>query len=279
MTRASRSHASAGARRAARSRGACVLLALCGALAVIPATAEAATTRFVQAYDTPTFKTVWWPAALPAQTGDTVTWRLTQPGNTNAAVHDVWLIPPGSSTPARLGASWETATASAVVDAAGAYQFYCSIHGGLTPGGMNGVITVGASDPGPAVDPGKPWETGEEPPDPNALPNDTTAPTVFEEGDNTPPTLALLKATPTAKGASARVEVAEPVTVTVRLKQGKRVVATKRVAVSAPGRLTVAIALPKRLRDTAARYRLQAWATDGVDLDSSIAAARIDFEP
>ena len=98
---------------------------------------------------------------------------------------------------------------------------------------MNGVITVGTADPGPAVDPGKPWETGEEPPDPNALPNDTTAPTVFEEGDNTPPTLELLKATPTEKGAKARIEVAEPVTVTVRLKKGKKIVATKRVTVDA----------------------------------------------
>ncbi len=71
-----------------------------------PATADAAVTRFVQAYDTPTFRTVFWPATLPAQTDDTVTWRLTQPGNANAAVHDVWppparrherLHPPGAS--------------------------------------------------------------------------------------------------------------------------------------------------------------------------------------
>ncbi|MDA0179767.1 cupredoxin domain-containing protein [Solirubrobacter phytolaccae] len=244
----------------------------------MPATADAAVTRFVQAYDTPTFKTVWWPAALPAQTGDTVTWRLTQPGNTNAAVHDVWLVPPGSTAPERLGASWETATASTVVAAAGAYQFYCSIHGGLTPGGMNGVINVGAADPGAPLDPGKPWETGEEPPDPNALINDTLRPPFYEEGDNTPPELELLKATPTAKGAKARVEVAEAVTVTVRLLKGRKVLATKRAAVE-PGKANVAVALPKRLRDKAARYRLQAWATDGVDLDSPIAAAVIDYTP
>jgi plastocyanin len=255
-----------------------LLLVSVAALLVAPATADAAVTRFVQAYDTPTFRTVFWPATLPAQTGDTVTWRLTQPGNANAAVHDVWLLPPGATTATRLGASYETASASAVVDAAGAYQFYCSIHGGLAPGGMNGVINVGTADPGPAVDPGKPWETGEEPPDPNALPNDTTAPTIFEEGDNTPPVLELLKALPTAKGAKARVEVAEPVTVTVRLKKGRKVVATKSATV-APGKVSVAVALPKRLQDKAARYRLQVWATDGVDLDSPIAAAWIDYTP
>ena len=41
----------------------------------------------------------------------------------------------------------------------------------------------------------------------------------------------------------------------------------------------MAVALPKRLRDKAARYRLQVWATDGVDLDSPIAAAWIEFKP
>jgi plastocyanin len=257
-----------------------LLVATLLAFALAPATANAAVERFVQAYDSPTFRTVFWPDALPAQVGDTVTWRLTQPGNPRAAVHDVWLVAPGGAAPGtRLGASWETPTASAVVDTAGTYQFYCSIHGGLTPGGMNGTITVTPTDPGPPVDPGKPWETGEEPPDPNALPNDTTAPTVFEEGDNDPPTLRLLQAKPTKNGARARVEVAEPVTVTVRLKKGKKIIATKRVAVTEAGRLNVNVALPKRLRSKAARYRLQAWATDGVELDSPIAAAWIDFKP
>ena len=257
-----------------------LLIATLVAFALAPSAAEAAVTRFVQAYDSPSFRTVWWPATLPAQVGDTVTWRLTQPGNANAAVHDIWLVPPGTSAPGtRLGASYEVPTASAVMDTAGAYQFYCSIHGGLTPGGMNGVVNVGTADPGPPVDPGKPWETGEEPPDPNALVNDTTAPTVFEEGDNIPPTLELLKATPTEKGARARVEVEEPVVVTVRLKKGKKIVATKRVAVEAPGKLSINVNLPKRLQTKAARYRLQAWSTDGVDLDSPISAAWIDFKP
>ena len=35
----------------------------------------------------------------------------------------------------------------------------------------------------------------------------------------------------------------------------------------------------KRLQDRAARYRLQVWATDLVDLDSPIRAAWIDFKP
>ena len=257
-----------------------LFIALLAAFTLVPATAEAAVTRFVQAHDSPSFRTVWWPATLPAQVGDTVTWRLTQPGNANAAVHDIWLVPPGTPAPGtRLGASYEVPTASAAMNTAGAYQFYCSIHGGLAPGGMNGVVTVGTADPGLPVDPGKPWETGQEPPDPNALPNDTTAPSPLEDGDNTPPTLKLLNAKPTDKGARARVEVEEPVIVTVRLKRGKQIVATKRVTVEAPGTLNVNVNLPKRLRTKAARYRLQVWATDGVDLDSPISAAWIDFKP
>jgi hypothetical protein len=188
----------------------------------------------------------------------------------------VWIVPPGGAA-TRLGASYEAPSFNTVVPTAGAYQFYCSIHGGLTPGGMNGTLTVTDANPGPVIDPGKPWETGEEPPDPNALVNDTTAPTVFEEGDNTPPTLKLLNAKPTDKGAKAKVEVAEPVTLTLRLKHGKRIVATKRVELDTPGTHTASIALPKRLQDRRGRYRLQTWATDRADLDSPVKAAWIDY--
>ncbi|MBE2314547.1 cupredoxin domain-containing protein [Solirubrobacter sp. CPCC 204708] len=258
-----------------------LLVATLLAFALMPAaTANAAVERFIQAYDSPTYKSVFWPKTIPAQVGDTVTWRLTQPGNPRAATHDVWVVPPGTSAPGtRLGISFETPTVSQVVDAPGSWFFYCSIHAGLTPEGMNGTVEVGTTDPGPPVDPGKPWETGEEPPDPNALPNDTTAPTAWEEGDNVPPTLKLVRATATDTGARARVTVEEPVTVTARLKKGKKIVATKRVVVSEPGTLNVNVNLPARLRDKAARYRLQVWATDGVDLDSKVAAAWIDFKP
>jgi plastocyanin len=253
-----------------------LLVATALAFALLTSSAGAAT-RAVQAYDSPTFRTVWWPNTLAAQTGDTVQFRMTQPGNPNASTHDIWIVPPGGAA-TRLGASYEAPTFQTVVSTVGAYQFYCSIHGGLAPGGMNGVINVQTTDPGPPVDPGKPWETGEEPPDPNALPNDTGAPSAFEEGDNTPPTLKLLKATPTAKGAKAKVEVAEHVTVTLRLRHAKKIVATKRVEMDA-GTDTLSIALPKRLQDRRARYRLQVWATDGVDLDSPIKAAWINFRP
>ena len=93
-------------------------------------------------------------ATCPRRSGDTIEWRLTQPGNPNAATHDIWLVAPGGQ-PQQLGASylgpkathrWSRQT--------GTYQFYCSIHGGLNPGGMNGTVVVTTTNPGPPVDPG-----------------------------------------------------------------------------------------------------------------------------
>ena len=57
-----------------------LVIAALAAFALLASSADAAT-RAVQAYDTPSFRTVWWPSTLAAQTGDTVQFRLTQPGN------------------------------------------------------------------------------------------------------------------------------------------------------------------------------------------------------
>jgi plastocyanin len=258
--------------------------ALAGAIAAAAlltsvATADAAVTRAVQAFDTPTFRTVWYPKNVPAQTGDTIEWRLTQPGNANASTHDLWLQAPGAS-PVFLGVSYLNASVSSVVNQTGTYQFYCSIHGGLTPGGMNGSVVVTATDPGPPLDPGTPWtdpdwEDPEYPGDgPLPLPNQTEAPTVFEEGDNEAPLLRLLKVTALDEQWAARVkfDTSEAGTVTLRLKKGKRVVATKIVEVD-EGTGTATVRLPNRLRDRARRYRLQVWATDTVEIDSAIHSA------
>ena len=180
-------------------------------------------------------------------------WRLTQPGNANAATHDIWLVPPG--TPSR-----STARASAtrcrprapVMDTAGTYQFYCSIHGGLTPGGMNGVVNVGTTDPGPPVDPGTRTSRGRPArsrPTRNALLNDTTAPTVFEEGDNIPPRSSCSRPQPTEKGARARVEVEEPVSSPCASRRARRSSPPSASTVEAPGKLNINVNLPKRLQD------------------------------
>ncbi len=161
---------------------------------LIPATAHASVTRAIQSVSGAT-SLFWSPNKLNAQQGDTIEWRMTEPGNPNAATHDLWLIKPGAdpSTAVQLGATYlGDGTAHALVDQVGTYTFYCSIHGGLSAGGMNGTVTVGTTDPGPPVDPGQPWTQPGGGDDGNGFPNPTTAPTVFEEGDNTPPSLTLL---------------------------------------------------------------------------------------
>jgi plastocyanin len=250
-----------------------VLASAVVAAALLPATASAATTRPVQAFDTPTFKTVWTPRNVPAQVGDTIEWRLTQPGNPNAATHDIWLVAPGGQ-PQQLGASYLGPKATAEVSQTGTYAFYCSIHGGLAPGGMNGQVVVGTTNPGPAVDPGTPWTDPDwvdpdDPTGPPALPNTTTAPTIFEEGDTTAPTVNLISVKEGDPGARVKVDVSEAGIVTVRLKLGKKVVATERVEVNA-GKVAVTIKPPKRLRNRAHRFRLQVWSTDMAEIDSEI---------
>ena len=259
-----------------------VLAAAAVASALFPAVSSAAVTRPVQAFDTPTFRTIYTPKNVPAQVGDTIEWRLTQPGNSRAATHDLWLVAPGASTGVQLGASYLNPKPTAVVDTVGTYQFYCSIHGGLAPGGMNGKVVVGTADPGAPVDPGTPWTDPDwQDPDypddgPAPLPNQTTAPTVFEEGDVTPPTLDLVKVTETDKAAKVKVDVSEPGWLTLQLKRNKRVVAVSRVEIAA-GRSTATIKPPKNLRNKLRRYRLQAWSTDEAEIDSEIHAVWVDL--
>jgi plastocyanin len=250
-----------------------VSAALAVAVLAPAATASAATTRPVQAFDTPTFRTIWTPRNVPAQVGDTIEWRFTQPGNPNASTHDVWLVAPGGQ-PQQLGASYIGPKATAEVTQTGTYNFYCSIHGGLAPGGMNGQVVVGSTDPGPPVDPGMPWTDPDwvdpdDPTGPQALPNTTTAPTIFEEGDTTAPTVDLIKVETTDNAAKVKVDVSEAGWLTVRLKQGKKVVATERVEINA-GKVTVKIKPPPRLRDRARRFRLQVFSTDMAEIDSEI---------
>ena len=124
---------------------------------------------------------VWSPAALNAQPGDTIQWNLDTPDRPTA--HDVWLIAPGAAE-RQLGKGTMlggTGTASEVLNDVGSYEFVCKIHAAS----MRGSITVTAEEappPPPPVDPG-----------PAALPNPTTAPTVFEEGDNVRPAMTLAR--------------------------------------------------------------------------------------
>jgi plastocyanin len=251
--------------------------ALAVALLAPAAAAQAAVTRPIQAFDTPTFRTIFTPRVnVPAQVGDTVQFRLAQPGNVNASTHDVWLQAPGGQ-PQFLGISYETPTVTAPLSQTGTYAFYCSIHGGATSGGMNGTILVTETNPGPPVDPGTPWtdpdwEDPEYPGDgPLPLPNDTEAPTVFEEGDNDAPLLQVHGYTRIEQNTAVRVrfEVSEPGSLTLRLRLGKKIVQKKVVDVE-EGVDLATIKLPKRLDDRPRRYKLEVWATDAVEIESAV---------
>jgi plastocyanin len=239
------------------------LAAVIAALVLLPATASASVTRAIQSVSTPT-SLYWYPKAVPAQQGDTIEWRMTEPGNPNAAVHDVWLIKPGAdpSTATQLGATWlGDGTAHAVVDQVGTYTFYCSIHGGLAQGGMNGTITVGTTNPGPPVDPGHPWES--DPGGGDGFPNPTQPPTVFEEGDNTPPTLTFVSATIKKRTVTMIVDNVDGIRLGYSITKKKKVIERGDLP-ALPGRSTVSIRVPNKPGD----YAVNVWSIDVVDLES-----------
>jgi plastocyanin len=237
-----------------------------------PATAGAAVTRPVQAVDG-VGTHYWVPNALNAQSGDTIEWRFTQPGNSVAAQHDVWIVPPGGSA-TRVGAQYEGVTAQTAVSQVGTYQFYCSIHGGLAPGGMNGSITVGADDPGPPVDPGEAWKTAPPPPTTGPAPaiNPYELAPVFEHGDTTPPAVTIVSVSGVRRGARLQVRVSETATLTIRLQGGAKTLATRRVRLKAGDR-TVTVQTRSRVKTTNARLRITA--VDAARLESAPRYARV----
>jgi plastocyanin len=245
------------------------------AVALAAAPPAAAATRAVQAVDSQSYGHYWTPQTLPAQQGDTIEWRFTEPGNPLAAQHDIWLIKPGQTPDqaTQVGASYLGATGSAVVDQTGTYQFYCSIHGGLAPGGMNGTLTVDTTDPGPPVDPGTPWVSNAPPPGDSGPPpaaNDSPPLAVFEQGDSTAPKLSHLKVTPMHRAVKVRVKVSEAGKLTVRVKRGAKLVKRARMKVKRPGMRSLTL---KRLKP--GRYRVQVRATDLAELESKQRTAAV----
>ena len=105
---------------------------------------------------------------------------------------------------------------------------------------------------------------------PPSLPNTTPAPTVFEEGDTTAPTVDLISIKTTDNDAPrSRSTSPRPARSPLRLKLGKKVVATETVDVNA-GQVSAQIKPPKDLRDKERKYKLQVFATDMAEIDSEI---------
>jgi plastocyanin len=244
------------------------------AAGVLAAPASAATTRWAQAVDGSGGQKYWAPNAIPAQVGDTIQWRFSQPGNPNAGTHDIWIVAPGG-TPQQLGVSYSNPTVEHVVDQPGTYQFYCSIHGGLATGGMNGTITVGADDPGPPVDPGTPWNAPDPVIDtgPAAYLNPSLAPTVFETGDLIPPTVSLVSLSGVTRGARVRVRVSKPGSVTVRLQRGSKLIAKRKLNVKAYVTKGITVRASKAMPTT--RLRVVVQTTDQAGLESATESAQL----
>ena len=219
------------------------------ALALTMALAAPAT-HTVQAVSTAT-DNLWSPAALNAQPGDTIQWNLETPAQ--PAPHDVWLIVPGAD-PRQLGKGTMlggTGSASEVLNAVGTYEFYCQIH----PVSMRGAVTVTAEEAPP---PPPPVDTG-----PAALPNPTTPPAVFEEGDTVRPTMTLARVSSNRGSARVRITTSEAGTLYLRVLRGTRALTTRRVKVRA-GAAGASVKLPRR----AGRYRLAVWVRDAAGLES-----------
>ena len=166
----------------------------------------------------------------------------------------MWLTAPGAAE-RQLGKGTMlggTGTASEVLNDVGSYEFVCKIHAAS----MRGSITVTAEEAPP---PPPPVDTG-----PAALPNPTTAPTVFEEGDNVRPamTLARVSVEPrAARGCGSRPR--RRARCTCGSCAGARAVTTRRVKVAA-GTASASVKLPRR----AGRYRLAVWVRDAAGLES-----------
>ncbi|WP_028060833.1 cupredoxin domain-containing protein [Candidatus Solirubrobacter pratensis] len=243
---------------------------LCALVLTVLAPVASAATRPIQATDAGG-RSYWFKNAVAAQVGDTIEWRLRQPGNPIAASHDVWLIKPGETTGTQLAYAGPSDGATAVVDQPGVYRFYCSVHDGLSPNGMNGTITVGTDDPGPVEDPGQPWtvpDTSPAPAGPAAAFNTSVAPPVFELGDTKRPEVQVLSVSGVRRGARVRVRTSEAGTLTAKLKLGSRTIATARVKAPRPGDRFLTVRARARVHLTTRRARVQVVATDAALLDS-----------
>lgn len=268
-----------------------ILAALGSALALAgaPAAAEAALWN-VDALDGPQGN-LWDPTQVNATAGDTVQWSWGRAGT----IHNVLVVPPGvpperDDLHAYIGDSTLGPPVGYAVAEPGEYLYYCSLHGGLAPGGMNGRIAVvppgnGPGGPGNPGNPGNPGTPGT----PGAPGgggggsgsggaggaagqgvwlNPSVAPGPFEEGDSQRPALTGVRAAAGRGRLRLRFQVSEPGSVTVRVLRGRKRVKTARFAARAG-----ANAVTVRMR--AGRYGVQVRASDRTGLESPRWSGRV----
>jgi plastocyanin len=225
--------------------------AIVGCLAMLAAIAPAATAsaadQTVQAVDAA--NGAWSPANVSVDAGDTVTWSFAGTGMAHNVESDSpnWTLASPIST--------NHPPVSYTFTAAGSYAFICRVH----PTTMKGTVTVGNAPPPP------PPPLSEQP-----FENDQPAPTVLEITDETRPTLSRVRAARIAHGVRVRFRVSEPARVTVRVKRGRRLVASRTVRLAGAGSRTVKL---RGLR--AGSYRVEVLARDSADNRSRLKRARV----
>ena len=93
--------------------------------------------------------TLWTPAAVNLNAGDSITWRF---GASAGSAHDVWLVPPGGD-PSPTGPDLVKvsdvvfpggAPVSRTLTQTGTYSFICRLHAAFTGGAWNGMIGTAA---------------------------------------------------------------------------------------------------------------------------------------
>jgi plastocyanin len=228
------------------------------ALAALPAAAGAAVWDVAAIDDA--LGSRWQPNAVSAAVGDTVQWSF----GSAAANHDLFVAAPGVPPENAEFKGLHGPGAPAVtyeVTQPGEYFFYCTLHGGVAPGGMNGRVTVTTGGGGGGPAPGGPSPTVA------PWPNNSSAPGAFEQGDTVRPTLTAIRVTGVRAGARLRFRLSEPGSVTVRFLRGRKVVKTARIARGAAGTNNVTVRDRRRLK--AARYRVEVRATDRAGLESA----------
>lgn len=196
-----------------------------------------------------------------ATIGDIVRFRFVQA----TSQHNIWINPPDGD-PYELVQIAAPGDPDAELEAetAGVYAYYCTLHGG-TPDGLNGMAgrVYVDTEPGDIVLP---------------LPNDTEAPTQWEEDVDEVPVLSNAKATGLVGGAKIKVRSSEAARLTVKfvkVRPGKKkAVKTVRKQIRA-GKNTLKIKDKKRLVAGVYRLRLVAVDNAGNRSDSVTVQTRI----
>ena len=202
------------------------------------------------------------PPDATARAGDDAHWTFAAA----AQAHNVFVVPPGAD-PANTAAHeslglalpGSTTPLAKTLDRAGVFLYYCSFHGSLAPGGMNGRIVVAAEGDTAPPPPPPPLPTG-----PAPRPNDSAFSGPFEEGDVTPPALTKVGALAVGRTVRVRYQLGEQGTIAVRLARGRKVLKHAIFKSRGAGVGTVAV---KRVEP--GRYAVRISAIDAAGLVSA----------